>query len=249
MPSAWPSMLTGVFGVLLIAASVLTVLQLIRPDKSPATFTSIFQGGVRFNTYITLAVAQGLYGAEGLALGSMAVGFVIVIVNLACITVFAIWGKVSSTGPLAIVREVFYNPLIVACAIGWFLSLTGIGVPELADDVLKIISQAALPLGLLAVGAALKLKMIRGHAKPVFVSSAVQFILKPAVTALLIAQTGLTGIAAAVLFIAFMTPTSPSAYILARQLGGDTDSMASIITFQTLLAFIAMPVIAALVLG
>jgi len=38
-----------------------------------------------------------------------------------------------------------------------------------------------------------------------------------------------------------MTPTAPSAYILARQLGGDTETMASIITFQTLLAFLIMP--------
>jgi predicted permease len=45
-----------------------------------------------------------------------------------------------------------------------------------------------------------------------------------------------------------MSPTAPSAYILARQLGGDTEAMASIITFQTLLAFLAMPVIALIVL-
>ena len=37
-----------------------------------------------------------------------------------------------------------------------------------------------------------------------------------------------------------------SAAILARQLGGDTQTMASIITFQTLLAFVAMPGLALL---
>jgi hypothetical protein len=46
-----------------------------------------------------------------------------------------------------------------------------------------------------------------------------------------------------------MTPTASSGYILARQLGGDTETMASIITFQTLLAFAAMPAIALLVLS
>ena len=35
-----------------------------------------------------------------------------------------------------------------------------------------------------------------------------------------------------------MTPTAPSAYILSRQLGGDTEAMASIITVQTLIAFL-----------
>ena len=55
--------------------------------------------------------------------------------------------------------------------------------------------------------------------------------------------------AAGVLVIAFMTPTAPSAYILARQLGGDTETMASIITLQTLLAFAVMPLIAYLMLA
>ena len=38
-------------------------------------------------------------------------------------------------------------------------------------------------------------------------------------------------------------------FILARQLGGDAPAMASIITFQTLLAFLVMPVIALWVFG
>ena len=53
---------------------------------------------------------------------------------------------------------------------------------------------------------------------------------------------------AGALIIAFMTPTSPAGYILAKQLGGDTETMASIITLQTLLAFILMPVIGLLLL-
>jgi malonate transporter and related proteins len=77
----------------------------------------------------------------------------------------------------------------------------------------------------------------------------VQFGLKPMIAALLIFYTGLTGITAGVLLIAFMTPTAPSAYILARQLGGDTDTMASIITFQTLLAVLIMPLIAKILLN
>ena len=45
-----------------------------------------------------------------------------------------------------------------------------------------------------------------------------------------------------------MTPTAPSAYILSRQLGGDTEAMASIITVQTLMAFLIMPLLGTLLL-
>jgi predicted permease len=217
-------------------------------SKNNATFTSIFQGGVRFNTYITLAVAQSLYGAMGLAMGSVAAGFMIVLINLWCISVFVIWGKASYQGLLQFVKEIVGNPLIIGCTIGWFLSLSGIGLPIVVGDILEIVGRAALPFGLLAVGAALKLEGIKGHFSPIIISSIVQFGLKPLVTAVLVSYTGLNGVAAAVLIIAFMTPTAPSAYILARQLGGDTETMASIITVQTLIAFLIMPVLGALLL-
>ncbi|MCU7815479.1 MAG: hypothetical protein KZQ81_09775 [Candidatus Thiodiazotropha sp. (ex Rostrolucina anterorostrata)] len=90
----------------------------------------------------------------------------------------------------------------------------------------------------------MNLKVIHGHAKPIVISSIVQFGLKPLIAALLISSTGLSGVPAAVLVIVFITPTAPSAYILARQLGGDTETMASVITFQTLLAFLVMPLLA-----
>ncbi|MDX2506958.1 MAG: AEC family transporter [Gammaproteobacteria bacterium] len=240
----WTSMLVIVTGTLLTSAAVLIVLQQNINSENSATFTSIFQGGVRYNTYIALAVAQGLFGSVGLALSSVAAGFMIVLINLLCISVFIIWGKATFKGILPFIREIAGNPLIIACSIGWFLSLSGIGLPGLTEDVLEIIGRAALPFGLLAVGAALKPEAIRGHVKPIVISSLVQFALKPLTAALLISSTGLTGIAAGVLVVAFMTPTAPSAYILARQLGGDTETMASIITFQTLLAFFIMPLIA-----
>ena len=244
----WPSMLIVVTGTLAVSAVTLVAWHRIRASVEGPTFTSIFQGGVRFNTYIALAVAQGLFGAEGLALSSVAAGFMIVLINLLCVSVFVVWGKTDFEGAASFVREIVGNPLILACALGWLLSISGVGLTGIAEDILEIIGRAALPFGLLAVGAALKPESIRGHVGPIAVSSVLQLGLKPLAAVLLVSATGLTGVAAAVLVVAFMTPTAPSGYILARQLGGDTESMASIITFQTLLAFLAMPAIALLLL-
>lgn len=244
--SGWHSMLLVIFGTLLLAATVLIIWHLLSRSDSGATFTSVFQGGVRFNTYIALAVAQALYGAAGLATGSIVVGFMVVLINIACVSVFIIWGNSAARSIQAFIRELLINPLIIACLIGWGLGLSGLGLPGFSEDILEIIGRAALPLGLLAVGAALRLDMIRGHSGAIVESSLVQFLLKPAMAATLIHYSGLHGVAAVVLMLVFMTPTAPSAYILARQLGGDTETMASIITVQTILAFLLMPVIATL---
>jgi hypothetical protein len=240
----WVAMLAVVIGTLMAAAVVLIVFHRIRPSVSNATFTSIFQGGVRFNTYIALAVAQGLFGFEGLALGSVVAGFMIVLINLACVSAFVIWGESKHQGNAFVIRNIAGNPLII----GWLLSISGIGLPGVTESILEILSKAALPFGLLAVGAALKPELIRGHAWSICTSSIIQFCLKPLTAAFLIFTTGLTGVAAGVLIVAFTTPTAPSAYILARQLGGDTETMASIITFQTLVAFLVMPFIALILL-
>ena len=243
----WASMLLVIFGTLTVSAILLILL---RPKitKDNASFTSIFQGGIRFNTYIAFAIAQSLYGATGVAMSSVAAGFMIVLINLWCISIFVIWGKSSITGTLQFIKSIMFNPLIIGCTIGWFLSLSGIGVPSIAGDILEIVGRAALPFGLLAVGAALKPESINGHFKAIVCSSLIQFGLKPLIAVALITYTGLNGVAAAVLLIAFITPTAPSSYILARQLGGDIESMASIITMQTLLAFILMPLLGMLLL-
>lgn len=245
----WMPMLLVIIASLSLPALLLGLWHHFRQQTSNPTFTSIFQGGVRFNAYITLAVAQGLYGTEGLMIGSAAIGFIIMIINLLCVGAFSIWGKENRTqGLRPFLRTLTTNPLILACASGWLLNITGAGLTPLLDETLTIIGSAALPLGLLAVGSALRLEKVQGHLHAITLSSFFQFGFKPLLTTGVTLLLGLPEMVAAILLIAFMTPTAPSSYILARQLGGDTETMASIITFQTLIAFVLMPLLAALLL-
>ena len=243
----WQSIMIVTVSVSLITAAVLVIAK-PKLTKNHALFTSIFQGSVRFNAYIMFAISHALYGDQGLEIGSIAAGFMIVLVNILCILIFSIWGKEPFTGYQQIIKELFANPLIVGCAIGWFLSLSGIGLSTVSTDILEIIGRAALPLGLLAVGAGLRLNAIQNHISAIAFSSAAQFILKPLAAFLITYWLGLDKITTAVLIIAFAIPTASSSYILAKQLGGDTEAMASIITTQTVLGFLLMPVIVALLL-
>ncbi len=244
----WPDMLLVIALTLGSAVTLLVSWHRFRASASNPTFTSIFQGGLRFNTYIALAVAQAFYGSAGLAMGAVAAGFMIVLVNLLCVSAFSLWSDAPSKGLGNLARDIIGNPLIIACSLGWLLSISGIGLPGITGSILEIVGKAALPLGLLAVGAALRPGALHGPVRPLMLASAVQFVLKPAVAALAVSISGLSGVPAGVLMIFFATPTAPSAYILARQLGGDTETMASIITFQTIAAFIVMPVIILLTL-
>jgi predicted permease len=238
---AWPAWFAVVGLVLAIAVAVLLLLR--RGSGDGPAFTSVFQGGVRFNTYIALAVIQALHGPEGLAVGALAAGLMIVLINVACIAALARWGSARIAGPGAFARAVLANPLIVACAVGWVLNLTGIGLPGASAGVLEVVGRAALPLGLLAVGAALRPAAIRGHLGAAARACLVQYGVKPVAALGALALLGVTGMPASVLLVLFAVPTASSAYILARQLGGDAEAMASIITVQTLAAFAVLPLV------
>ena len=238
----WVTILLITVVTLVLSSAILIVWHRISQSVSGPTFTSIFQGGVRFNTYIGLAVCAAFYGPEGLAICAVAAGFMIVQINVYCISAFAVWG-VNNTGKTSIIRDLVRNPLILGCVVGGILSVSGIGLPGVSKEILEIIGRAALPFGLLAVGASLRLDKVKGHVKAIALSSTVQFAVKPLIVLGLIYIFDLSGVIAGVLIIVFMVPTASSAYILARQLGGDTETMSSIITFQTLLAFLVMPLI------
>lgn len=236
----WVTILMITVITLLLAATVLIVWHRVFQSVSGPTFTSIFQGGVRFNTYIALAICAAFYGPQGLAVCAVAAGFMIVLINVLCIAVFAVWGE-NDSGKTSIFRDLAGNPLILACIAGWILSVSGIGLPGVSSEILEIVGRAALPFGLLAVGAALRLEAVKGHVKSIALSSGVQFVVKPLVIITLLHAMNIGGVVAGALIVAFIVPTASSAYILARQLGGDTETMSSIITFQTLLAFVSMP--------
>jgi hypothetical protein len=69
----------------------------------------------------------------------------------------------------------------------------------------------------------------------------IKLILFPLATALFCLLFQVTGDAKTVAVLFAALPTAVSAFILARQLGGDTTLMASIVTVQTVLAALTMP--------
>lgn len=185
----------------LVASTVTVALALLalRPRLAldGAAFTSVFQGGIRFNNYVGVSAAVGLFGAQGLALAAVANAAIVPTVNVLCVLVFARFGSGGRLAPAAIARQLAFNPLVVASVIGISLQATGLPLPIGVDAMLKALGQASLPLGLLCVGAALDFGAARTWFRPVAVSSAVKFGLMPLVTVLACLLLGLRGPAAA----------------------------------------------------
>ncbi|MCB6183015.1 AEC family transporter [Leeia sp. TBRC 13508] len=226
----------------LLAAVVLVVLRPWMPVDG-AAFTSVFQGGVRFNNYVGVSAAVGLFGSSGMALSALVNAATVPTVNILCVLVFSRFSQQLTFSVRGVCKQLFTNPLLVACVIGIVLQVTHIGLPWVLTPLFKTLGQASLPLGLLCVGAALDFSAAKQWVMPVSIASLVKFVMMPLMTLGLGKYMGLTGVSlqTAILFQAL--PTASSAYILARNLGGDAPLMAGIIAVQTLLAAIALPMV------
>jgi predicted permease len=212
---------------------------LLRLD-SP-TFAACFQCGFRFNTYIALAIASRLDPAAGVALLSALLGLLVPLVNIAAVTALA-QGRSAR-----VALEIARNPLVIACAAGVGWRTTGLPLPAIPLRVLEHLASAALPLGLLAVGAGLR---FGGHALPpaaVAWWTGVKLLAMPALALALARLAELPSPAFEVAVMMAAVPTAPSAYILASQMNGRGAPVAMVISTGTLVAGITLPLWLAIV--
>ncbi|GHC21971.1 transporter [Kushneria pakistanensis] len=243
--SVLPLAVTLLGAMLLLGAGLW--LARARLALTPAVFTSAFQGVVRFNTYVGVAGAGALYGEAGLTVAAVAIALMVPTANILCVLAFVVSGTVVSDnqGQARIVNSVLAlarNPLILACLAGVALNASGIGLPGVSAPALELLGQAALPLGLVAVGVALRPKALWRGGRAFWLSSVLKLVITPMLVLCLAWLSGLHGVDRHVALLFAALPTATSAYILARQLGGDAELMAAIITGQTLLAMLTMPV-------
>ena len=233
---------TLILSILAVAALLVALRPVLKVDGP--TFTSIFQGGIRFNNYVGVTLAAGLFGTQGLALAALCSAAIVPTVNILCVLVFARHGAARLSGR-GIARQLVTNPLVLGSFAGIGFQLLGLGLPAGIEPALRALGAASLPLGLLCVGAALEFGSLRGWMAPVATSSAIKFLAMPVVTVLVASLMGLTGPALVTALLFQALPTASSAYIMARQLGGDAPLMAGITAMQTLFALVALPIAAA----
>lgn len=228
--------------LLLVFSSIMVLLLAWLIESDTAKITSIFQGGIRFNTYVGLAAAAALYGEQGIVWGAVFMAVMIPTINIACIICFALLVPENNISLLKnLWLGVVKNPLILGCITGGILNVSGVGIPGQITPLLTLISGMALPLGLLAVGVGLNFDMLKRGGLPLWLSTAFKLFMFPLIFLAIALYLDLPTDATAVILLFTMLPTAPSAYILSRQLKGDASLMAAIITFQTLFAMVSMP--------
>jgi hypothetical protein len=238
--SAGAAALASVTAVALVAAVTVAIKPLTRLDGP--SFTSVFQGAIRWNSFVFLPVIRGVFGDAGLALSAVIIGALIPIVNILCVLVMVRWGEgQGGTSPRAVAKAMFQNPILMACLVGLALNFAHVPTIPGVFETLTLLGAAALPLGLIIAGAGLSFAYAAKRPWVLSLTSASKVILMPPLMWGLAKLYGGDSMAQGVALLCGAAPGAAASYVLARQMGGDAPLMAGIIALTTVTSALTIP--------
>jgi len=204
-------------------------------------FASGLQTAYRFNSYIGLALASRLGGQSAVANIAILLALGVPLCNVLAV------GSMSKSGRLGAFLDILKNPLIIGTTLGIVAKLMGVQVPEPLMLTLERLAQAAVSLGLLAVGAGLVFSGLKGNWGVSVWWLTIKLIISPLVAVLYAHFTNLPSEQATVLLVFSAIPSASSAYILAARMGGNAPLVACLISMSTVGAAVTLPLVFAAV--
>ncbi len=217
-------------GLTMSAVGIVLALAVGRWPGVPARqHASGAQVAFRFNSFIGLALAERLAGAEGLAWMALLIAVCVPLCNVG-----AVW-PLARHGGHAYHRELIRNPLIVSTVAGLICNLMGLRFPDAVEVTLQRIGTAALPIGLMAAGAGLKIGGLNSAPRLAAALLTIRHAILPLVAFGIVIALGLPKPQASIVIAFAALPTASSAYVLAARMGGDAGYVAGLVVLSTLL--------------
>lgn len=189
---------------------------------------------------MALAIAQKLFPPAGMAVIALMMAVIILPINL--MTVFVVTRFANKSADWAtIIRRILTNPMVIAAAGGVLWRALPFPLYAPVEKSLELIGQAALGLGLVGIGAGLRLGSLVEPRLAILIPVVVKLIVFPALLLAVAIAFGVTGEALLFLVLCGAVPTALNGYVLAKQMGGDAELYATVTTLQTLLSFATIP--------
>lgn len=213
------------------------------PERA-VDFGGALQNAFRFNTALGF-VAVGALPPEAVSALAIVVGCGIPLAN-----VYAVAGLARGTGlsPWRVAREIATNPFLLASLAGLGIAVSGVSLPVLVTGFVGRLADAALPLVLLSVGAALAAGAARGGAASLLPRDAfalalhaIRLIALPALVWTAATVAGLHGVPAATLLVFAALPTATASHVLAARYGADRARVATLVLQSSLLGLVTLP--------
>ncbi len=188
--------------------------------------------------YVGLAVSFYYLGSGGFVRASILAGFLMIFQNLLAVIALQAHAPHHSASKSRWIPalKIMGNPIILSALAGILVSLTALPVPLVLGRCLDILSNLALPLALLIIGASLSFDMMRSKLIAVLSCGLLKLILLPGIGFILyrlfnvLPEAYLPGI------ILLASPTATVTYVMAKEMQGDSEFAVAAISLNTLLS-------------
>ena len=186
-----------------------------------------------------LAFIQNMYGSS--AMGPLMIVSAVPLYNIFSVIVLTFEGEHSGeVDPKQKVKDacinIAKNPIILGILAGLVVGLLGIDFPVIVDKTVNSVAQMATPLALITIGAGFEGRKALAKIRPTIAASMIKLVIQPLIFLPVAAWMGFRGEQMIAILIMLASPTTPSCYIMAKNMDNDGVLTASVIVMTTLLA-------------
>ncbi|MBQ5333515.1 MAG: AEC family transporter [Oscillospiraceae bacterium] len=248
------NIVTSFNGSLVIYSAVITIIafaviwicaRLFIKDRS--IIGAFVQASYRSSVAVMgFAFMQNIYGSTGLI--PMIIIGCVPLYNICAVTVLTFEAEDSRNDPdeknklKKAAIGIITNPIILGIIAGCIGSLLNVYsyIPPIIDKTLNSLSAIATPLSLIVIGASFEGRKAIAKLKPTAVCCAVKLIAMPLVFLTAAILMGFRDEALLALVIMLGSPTTPSCYIMAKNMKNDGVLTSSVIAATTLLSSVTL---------
>ncbi|WLR93982.1 AEC family transporter [Shinella zoogloeoides] len=211
---------------------------------SAPAYTSVFQTSTRWNAFIALAIAEKLYGPQSLALVALVATLIIIPINFYNIGVL-VWFGGGTRSLKTFAQKILTNPMIIGSMLGVAVNLFEIPIYQPLMQAAELVAGTSLSLGLIMVGAGLKLADALKPRPLAALPVVLKLIFMPLIMTGAAYALGMRGEPLLTIAMGASVPTAMNGYVLAKQMGGDAPLYAAVATLQTIASFFTIPIVLA----
>ena len=208
--------------------------------KDRKKLSVLIQGVYRGNFILFgLAIADSLYGKEGLGVVSILTIIIIPTFNTLAVIILEYYsGKEISIKKLF--KQVLKNPLILASIIGVIFIVFKITIPKPIHKTLVDISKIATPLAFIVLGGELKFGNMLKNIKYLISVNILRLIVNPIITLGVGRLLGFDGAEIVALLALSACPTAVSSFTMAKEMGADGDLAGEIVATTSIFSILTI---------
>ena len=209
--------------------------------KDKSQVGAFVQGSYRSSAAILgIAFIQNIYGTSGMA-PLMIIGSV-PLYNIFAVIILTFEGS-KENGSARIKNAligIIKNPIIIGIFLGLTASFFNINLPGIANKTINNFAVMASPLALISIGASFEGRKALAKIKSTVIASSIKLVIIAIIFLPIAVYLGFRDQKLIAIAIMLASPTTPTSYIMAKNMGGDDILASSIVVTTTLFSSVTL---------